>query len=213
MAPVDWYIEAKCYGGCNCDYNCPCQFEMRPTQGNCRGFEAGRIIKGHFGAINLDGLCYAVTYAWPGAVYEGNGEMQAIIDTRADTDQRKALVTLLHGGETDEAKTTWWVFHAMSSTVHPPLYAEIEHEVDIEARTARVHIRDLLHSEGRPIMSPVNGAPHRVRLDMPEGIEFALAEIGSATTSATGAVALDFRNSYGQFNLLRFNRHGVVRHA
>ena len=43
---------------------------------------------------------------------------------------------------------------------------------------------------------------------MPEGIEFALAEIGSATTSATGAVALDSRDSYGQFNLLRFNRHG-----
>ena len=109
--------------------------------------------------------------------------------------QAREAFIVPHGGETDEATTTWWVFHAMSSTMHPPLYAEIEHEVAIEARTARVHIRGLLHSEGRPIVSPVNGAPHRVLLDMPEGIEFALAEIGSATTSATGAVALDFRTA------------------
>ena len=211
MVGVDWYIEAEAFGNCNCDYCCPCQFELRPTNGHCRGFEAGRITRGHFGEVRLDGLCYVVTYAWPGAVYEGDGAMQAIIDVRADPDQRDALATLLHGGETDEAKTHWWVFHAMSSTVHPPIFAPIEHEVDIEGRTARLEIPGVLSATGRPILSPVSGEPHRVRLDMPEGIEFALAEIGSASTKATGAVPLDLDDSYGQFNMLRFNRHGVVR--
>ena len=33
---TNWYIEATTFGNCNCDYNCPCQFELRPTHGGCR---------------------------------------------------------------------------------------------------------------------------------------------------------------------------------
>src|SRR5262245_25594710 len=57
MAQVDWYIEGVEFSNCNCDYACPCQFESRrPTNGDCRGFAAVRIDKGHFGDITLDGL-------------------------------------------------------------------------------------------------------------------------------------------------------------
>jgi len=172
-----------------------------------------QIVQGHFGETRLDGLCFALTYAWPGAVFEGNGEMQAIIDERADPEQRSALVTVLHGGETEEAKTHWWVFHAMSSTVHEPIFKTIDCEIDIERRRARVMIPGVLESSGRPIVSPATGGEHRVRIDIPEGIEFAIAEIGSASTKATGAIQLDLNDSYGQFNMLRHSRHGVVRHA
>ena len=86
---IDWSIDAVSFGNCNCDYFCPCQFERRPNNGNCRGFEVGRIERGHFGDVRLDGLCYALLYAWPGAIYEGSGAMQAIIDERADAAQRQ----------------------------------------------------------------------------------------------------------------------------
>jgi len=185
---IDWSIEAVSFGNCNCDYGCPCQFERRPSYGNCHGFEVGRIERGHFGGITLDGLCYALLYAWPGAVYEGNGTMQAIIDEHAAQEQRKALATVLHGGETEEAKTLWWVFRAMSTTVHDPIFKPIEFEVDIERRTARVSIPGVLDSTGRPIVSPATGDQHRVRIDIPHGIEFEIAEIGSASTIATGRV-------------------------
>jgi hypothetical protein len=208
---IDWRIEAVSFGNCNCDSNCPCQFELYPTQGNCRGLEIARIERGHFGDVSLDGLCFVVTYAWPGAVYEGNGEMQAIVDERADDRQRAALVTILHGGETEEAKTHWWVFHAMSSTVHPTLFRPIEVEIDIEARRGRASIPGLLASTGRPLTSPVTGDEHRIRIDLTHGIEFEIAEIGAATTRATGAVDLDLRDSYGQFNLLRHTGRGLSR--
>jgi hypothetical protein len=210
---VDWYVEAVAFSNCNCDYACPCQFELRPSHGHCRGFEIGRIAQGHFRETRLDGLCFVVTYAWPGAIFEGNGEMQVIIDERADPEQRAALVTVLHGGETEEAKTHWWVFHAMSSTVHEPIFKPIDCEIDIERRRARVTIPGVLDSSGRPIVSPATGDEHRVRIDIPEGIEFAIAEIGSASTKATGVVQLDLNDSYGQFNILRHSRHGIVRHA
>ena len=81
---VEWMILAGTFGSCNCDYGCPCQFEQRPSRGNCRGFEVGKIERGHFADVRLDGLSYALIYAWPGAVYEGNGTMRAIIDELAE---------------------------------------------------------------------------------------------------------------------------------
>ena len=211
MKMIDWYVEAATFGSCNCDYGCPCQFERRPTRGNCRGFEVGRIERGHFGSVTLDGLCFAVTYAWPGAIYEGNGAMQAIIDERAGEEQRKALVAVLHGEETEAAKTHWWVFREMSTTVHEPIFKQIDFEVVIEKRTARVSIPGLLHSTGRPIVSPANGEPHRVRIDIPNGIEFEIAEIGSASSKATGLIELDLNDTYGQFNIIRHSGTGIVR--
>ncbi|HET7715871.1 MAG TPA: DUF1326 domain-containing protein [Bauldia sp.] len=208
---IDWRIDAIAFSNCNCDYCCPCQFELRPTHDACRGFEVGRIERGHFGDVRLDGLCYAVTYAWPGAIFEGNGEMQIIIDERATEPQRAALETVLGGGETEEAKTHWWVFRAMSSTVHNTLFLPIELDVDIEARTARAVVGGLLESAGRPIVSPATGENHRVRIQHPAGIEFEVAEIGSASTRATGKIKLDLRDSYGQFNKVRHTGHGVVR--
>ena len=160
MSLVDWYVEGVEFGSCNCDYGCPCQFESRPTQGHCRGFEVVRIDKGRFGDVSLDGLCAALLYAWPGPVFEGNGEMQAIIDQRADAAQRQALTTILHGGETRDAATHWWVYHAMSSTVREPIFKPIEFEVDLEKRQARVSIPGVLESSGRPIRSPATGDSH-----------------------------------------------------
>ncbi len=210
MANVDWHVEGIEFSNCNCVYGCPCQFEDVPTDGLCKGFEVVRIDKGHFDDTKLDGLYVALVYSFPGPIYEGKGQIQAIIDERADEAQRAALATVLYGGETDEAATHWWVYHAMSDTVHEPLFKPIEFEVDLEARTARVNIPGVLESTGRPIASPVSGDEHRVRIDIPNGIEFEQAEIGNASTKATGAIELDLTDSYGQWSVLRHSGGGVV---
>lgn len=211
MPVTDWLIEGVSFGNCICGYGCPCQFEDDPTHGHCRGFEAAQIERGHFADTRLDGLRFAITYAWPGPVYRGGGEMQVIIDERADAAQRQALGTVLHGKETEAATTHWWVFDAMTDTKHPTLFRPIEFDCDIEARTARVVIPGVLESTGRPISSKVTGEPHRVRIDLPGGVEFEQAEIGSATTRSTAAIALDLRDSYGQFNRLRHRGTGLIR--
>jgi len=207
---IDWYVEGVEFGNYNCNYGCPCRFEDLPSHGHCQGFEVLRIDKGYFGEVDLAGFNAALVYAWPGAVFEGNGTMQAIIDERANERQRDALNTILHGGETKEAATHWWVYHAMSSTVHPTLFKPIQFEVDVEARTARVVIPGVLESTGRPIKSPATGAEHRVRIDIPNGIEFEVAEVGRASSKASGAIKLDLKDSYGQFNKLRHSGTGIV---
>ena len=210
MAHTDWYIEGKQFGNCNCNYGCPCQFEDLPTHGGCRGFEVLHIDKGHFGDVDLAGLRAALLYDWPGPIFEGNGQMQAIIGDNASEQQRAALKKVLHGEETDEAATHWWVFHAMSSTVHDTLYKSIDYEVDIDGRTARVSIPGVLQATGRPIRNPYDGGEHRVRIDIPGGIEFELAEVGNASTKATAAIKLDLNDSYGQWSILRHGPGGVA---
>jgi hypothetical protein len=71
----------------------------------------------------------------------------------------------------------------------------------------------MLEATGRPIRSPVTGDPHRVRIEIPNGIEFEVAEIGTGSTKATGTVSLDLTDRYGQFNLLRHSGTGVVHQA
>mgnify|MGYP003583177285 FL=1 len=212
MAQVDWYIEGVEVSNCNCDYACPCQFESpRPTHGYCRGFAAVRIDRGHFGDVALDGLCAALLYGWPGPIYEGNGECQAVIDEQADGKQRDALAAIMYGEETNAEATHWWVYRAMSSTVHPPLFKRIQFDADIERRKARILIPGVLESTAQPIVSPATGAEHRVRIGLPNGIEFDIAEIASGTTKTTASVALDLKDSYFHFTTLRQSGKGVVR--
>jgi hypothetical protein len=211
VAQVDWYIEGVEFSNCNCDYGCPCQFEaLQPTYGNCRGFAAVLIDKGHFGDVELDGLGGALLYAWPGPIYKGNGECQAVIDERADDKQREALATVLYGGETNDGATHWWVYTTMSSTVHPPLFRAIEFDVNIEQRTARIVIPGILESSARPIRSPSTGNEHRVRINLPNGIEYELAEVGSGTTKTTESIALDLDDTYCHFTRLRQSGKGFI---
>jgi len=99
----------------------------------------------------------------------------------------------------------------MSSTVHPPLFKRIEFDVNIERRTARIVMPGALESMARPIRSPATGVEHRVRIDLPDGIEFDLAEIGSGTTKTMASIALDLRDTYCHFTVLRQSGKGVVR--
>ena len=124
MAQIDWYIEGVEVSNCNCDYACPCQFEsLRPTYGECRGFAAVRIDKGHFGDVALDGLCAALLYGWPGPIYEGNGECQAVIDEQADGKQRDALAAIMYGEETNEGRPTGGCIDDVEHRPSPALQA------------------------------------------------------------------------------------------
>lgn len=118
---------------------------------------------------------------------------------------------MLHGGETAEAANHWWVYATMSTSHRAPLYAAIGFEVDIEARRASASIPGLLQSQGRPIVSPATGGEHRVRIDLPGGIAFEIAEIGSASSTVTSPISFALKDSYGQFNRIRQTGGGVVR--
>ena len=207
-ATVEWEIKGTEFANCNCIYACPCQFNALPDKGFCEAVATFEIERGHFGKIRLDGLRATAMYHWPGPVHLGNGSMQLIIDERADANQRDALVKIMSGQETEDMATMWWVFGAMSPTKHPPQFLPISLEVDVDARRGRAEIPGMMVSTAEPIRNPVTGAEHRVRIDLPNGFEYAQAEIASGTSKTHGPIALDLKNSYSQFAHIHLSNKG-----
>ncbi len=209
---IPWEIEATEFASCNCSYGCPCQFNARPTTGHCEAVIALEIVAGHHAEVKLDGLRLAMIVWFPGAVHEGGGKCQRIVDERADPAQRAALLKIMAGEDTDPFTTMFFVYNAMTDEVFEPIAAPIEFSADVEGRRGRILVDGLIDARGEPIKNPVTGAPHRARIDLPHGFEYEIAEIGSATTRTGGKIVLDIKDSYGQFAHLHLNNHGVVRH-
>jgi hypothetical protein len=83
--------------------------------------------------------------------------------------------------------------------------------IDVEARRGHIRVPGIIETVGEPIRSPVTGAGHRARIEMPDGVEFRIAEAGSGTTRATGQIPLPhLENTHAQFAHIHFSNKGVV---
>jgi hypothetical protein len=211
MANVDWRMRGPELATCNCDWGCPCQFNARPTHGDCRVAVGMRIDEGHFGDTRLDGLHWAALMAWPGAIHEGRGEVLPIVDERADADQREAILKIMSGEETEPGATMFNVFSSVIETVHEPLFLPIEFEADIEGRTGRLVVPGLVEARSEPIRNPVTGAPHRARVVLPHGFEYTEAEFASSTAKASGVIAHDWTSGHAHLSVLHLTPQGPVR--
>jgi hypothetical protein len=211
MAFANWMIKGPKIGACSCDYGCPCEFNGRPTHGSCEGLEAMRIDEGWFEGTRLDGLLFAARFHWPGAVHEGKGTVQGAISAHADEAQREALMNIL-GGEEQVETTVFNIYGSTIETELDPVFADIEFECDIEARTGRFHVPGMMELGIEPILNPVTGRPHRAQIRLPEGFEFREAEMGSATfTSADRDVlARDHGKVYGALTYVAYGPHGII---
>lgn len=211
MPDTEWTIDGREFVHCNCAYGCPCQFNARPTHGDCQAVLGVVIDKGHHGDTRLDGLKIAGIVAWPGAIHEGRGQIVPIVDERATPEQREALLRIMSGEDTEPGATFFQVFAATYEKVHDPVFSAIELDVDVDARTARLNVPGLLEAEGEPILNPVTGNPHRARIELPQGFEYARAEVGRGRVKTSGPIALDLDDSHAHFAPLRMNQSGVIR--
>jgi hypothetical protein len=181
-----WEIQGTELINCNCSYGCPCQFNALPTKGFCEAMGAISIDSGHHGNVQLDGVKIAVVFQWPGPIHEGKGRCQPVVDKHATPAQREAILKIMAGQDTEPFATMFSVF---AST-----------------------LEQVFDTVGEPIRNPVTGAEHRARIDLPHGFEYELAEVGSATSRSQGNIALDLKDSYGQFARLHLNNKGPIRH-
>ncbi len=211
MAYVDWRLSGPELATCNCSWGCPCQFNGLPTLGHCRAAVAMRIEEGHFGDVSLDGLLWAGLFAWPGAIHEGAGEAQPIVDERASGAQREALLTILSGQEAEPGSGMFNVFMSTMVTVHEPQFLPISFEVDIRRRTGGFSVPGVVEARGEPIHNRTTGAEQEVSVRMPGGFEFLEAEFGSSTVKAGGAVPLDWAQRHAHFAMIDLGPHGPIR--
>lgn len=211
MNKVDWRIKGLEFVNCNCEVGCPCQFMGRPTHGNCKAFAAVRIEDGFFGDTRLDGLSFAMTLQWPGAIHEGNGQAQAFVDERATPEQREAIMSILSGETSEPGATFFNVFASTLTKMHDPVFCSIQLECDVEGRRASVRVADMIDASGEPILNPISGEEERARIDLPGGFEYAVAEVARGRTSARAGIPLELDASHCHLAHLDIGPSGVYR--
>ena len=206
-----WMIRGVQFVNCNCAWGCPCQFGAKSTHGFCEGFNVGHIEEGYFNDTKLDGLNWIAIAKFPGEISEGNGRVQAIIDERADGVQREAMGKILRGESTAPGATHFYIFNSMASEVLDPLYAPLEVTIDVDARQASAIAPGLVEAKGTPIIDAFSQKPVRARINLPDGFEYTVAEMGTGTSKITAGLTLEFKESYGQFSIIQMNQDGVIR--
>jgi hypothetical protein len=209
MTSSDWRLKGEWIKNCNCAFGCPCDFNARPTHGTCKGLAGMHIVKGHFGDVRLDGLSFFVTVDFPGALHEGNGTLQPIIDERATPAQREALFNILSGKHSAEG-TIFNIFSLIVSKMLDPIFAPITFSFDMPGRRAKVTIPGVLETENEPIRNPVTGAEHRIQVVMPEGFEHRAAEICSARIKSTGGIRFEVPQGHGSLAVVEQTPKGVA---
>ena len=91
-----------------------------------------------------------------------------------------------------------------------PAFRKIDMDVDVDARRGHIHVDGFIDITGEPIRNVVTGREHRALIDLPDGFEYTLAEVGSASSKTQGPIAFDLANSYGQFARLHLSGQGPI---
>jgi hypothetical protein len=176
---------------CNCDYGCPCNFNGLPTTGKCEGNWNWHIEEGSFGEVSLSGLTFGVAVNWPGAIHEGGGEAQAVLDEKADERQRQALLALITG----QAGGPWKIIGTTIARLHEPRFAPFQ--VEVSGFTSSVHADDFVSLQLEPVRNKVTGAEVHPRALLPEGFVFKEADLAASSTfRIEGPVSWDHSGRY-----------------
>jgi hypothetical protein len=160
------------------------------------------IRVGTYGDLNLGGVRFVRIFSWPGPIHEGNGTRQMIVDVSASGEQRDAMESLESG---TSGGAVWEIFAAVCPHRLDTVYAPIEFELDMEARRGTLRVEGAIETESQPILNPITGEPHRVRIDLPNGFEYKQAEIGNtvfARVKKDGGVRMEMNleRTYAQMN-------------
>jgi len=208
---TSWEIKGRELVNCSCEYGCNCQFNALPDKGHCHAVAGIQIDEGHHGETRLDGLRIAAVFKWPGPIHEGNGEAIAFVDANADEKQREALLRIMTGQDTDPFSTMFAVYASTVTRMNDPVFTDIDIELDIDGRKGHIFVKDYIETVGRPIVNKATGAETRAQIVLPDGFEYTVAEVGSASSKTQGPLKMEVTDTYGQFARLHLNNHGVVR--
>jgi hypothetical protein len=195
-----WRLTGDHAGTCNCDWACPCQFNALPDKGHCEVLLAWEVNEGSFGDVSLDGVRFGFAVHWPGALHEGNGVAQPVVDEAASDEQRDAILAIASG---EHGGSFFQIVSSILSEVRDPIFAPIVLDVDREARRGNFKLEGVGECRVEPIVNPdiPDSGEHRVRIDLPDGFEYKQAEIGNSVewkVDSGAPLAYAHENTYAQ---------------
>ena len=184
-----WAMKGELVGPCNCDWGCPCNFDVPPSYGHCEGIYVYSVDTGHYGDLALDGLLYAQVGRAPGPIHEGDMTSLLIVDDRATPEQLEVLEVLWKSGEAGLPMDVW---NLVTSTWLATIVAPIEFTlagIDSKVRIDGGRICDLAMSR---VKNPVTGDEEELYLDKPTGFTSTRSELGMTTVFRFDAPGLSF---------------------
>ena len=112
-------------------------------------------------------------------------------------EEHRARINLPHGFEYETCE----VGRGWATTQGP---------VDVTGRRARLLVPGVIDARGEPIVNPVTGEEQRARINLPDGFEYDVCEVGRGWASTQGPVDVQLRDSHAQFAYLNMTESGVV---
>lgn len=172
MTIPKWSLTADYLEACNCDFGCPCNFSGFPTHGSCQGLILNAIRSGRYGEVPLDGLDVVIVASWPKAIHDGNGTVQLFVDERANPKQREAIVTIFAGQA--QGSGPFALFASTFKYVLEPQFVKIEKKLD--GRKSWFRVPGVLEVGLAPHLGPVDGKEQDVKVQVPEGFIWKVAD-------------------------------------
>jgi hypothetical protein len=82
-----------------------------------------------------------------------------------------------------------------------PIFAPIDFQTDAEKRVAKLNVPGHGEFRAEAIKNPVTGEEHRARIQLPNGFEYKVAEVGNCVENRAtlGGKTIHNKNSYAQF--------------
>lgn len=186
-----WWWTADYFETCNCDYGCPCNLTMLPTDGTCQAINTWRIREGAAGNVRLGGLAVALFSRWPNPIHKGNGTGVLYIDEQATPPQRDELAKIGTGqagpgGPFEIFNTT---YTERASVMYGPI------EFDGTGAASTIRFGSVALAQFGPIRSDMDGKPANAHLVLPDGFIFKDGVIVNSERCEVKAGRLDFHHS------------------
>lgn len=191
---IKWHLRGLYLDSCNCDWGCPCQFNAKPTHGNCEGLSAIHIKEGKYGKVKLDGLNFVFVASWPGAIHEGHGRASVYIDDKATEEQFDELSKIVTGRAKGSA---FDVYGKTLDNFREPQRAKMTFYSN--GIKSKIKVEGVGEAQLEPITNPVTGKPHQVAILQPKGFEAEKLDMASSKllVANDGLLCFKYEGTYG----------------
>lgn len=196
-----WTMKGAIFGSCNCDWGCPCNFDVAPSYGHCDGVYMFTVREGRYGDVPLDGLHFAWAGHSPGPLHEGNVTAALIVDERATPEQREALTALWRSGSSG---LPFDILNSVTATWLDTVYAPFDVELAGINSKAKIDGGKIYELAQARVKNPVTGDEEELYLDKPTGFTSKRSELGMSEVARLACDGLAFDTSgkyaeYGEF--------------
>jgi hypothetical protein len=191
MQVPNWQMKIDYVETCNCDFGCPCNFSGFPTYGFCRALVLYHITEGNYGSVKLDNLDVIYAASWPKAIHEGDGTMQLFISKQASSEQREALVTIFSGKSKGEGPFA--LFATTLKYILEPQFVDITAKID--GKKSSFSVPGIIDVNLESFKNPVTGAEQDVKIQLPNGFIWRLADAAKTSVMKILTKNLNFDDS------------------